>query len=125
MPILSRKKLRKGGRFSKRAVGRVDDRDLDRGLELAAQLDELLEDDGGREDGGVQERDAADFEDGGVGRGRGVRQQVRGGRERHAADLEDVVERDDDDEDENTSVARRRRLTFQGICFLGDLSRVF
>ena len=42
MPILSRKKLRKGGRFSKRAVGRVDDRDLDRGLELAAQLDELL-----------------------------------------------------------------------------------
>ena len=68
----------------------------------------------GREDGGVQERDAADFEDGGVGRGRGVRQQVRGGRERHAADLEDVVERDDDDEDENVIVARRRRFTFQG-----------
>ena len=61
------------------------------------------EDDGrdGQEDGGVQERDAADFEDvGGVGRGQGVRQQVRGGGERHAADLEDV---NDGDEDENVS----------------------
>ena len=57
-------------------------------------------DDGdGREDGGVQERDAADFEDGGVGREREVRRLVQEGRERHAADLEDVVERDDDDED--------------------------
>ena len=53
---------------------------------------------GGQEDGGVQERDAADFEDvGGVGRG--VLRLVQEGRERHAADLEDVVERDDDDED--------------------------
>ena len=44
----------------------------------------------GQEDGGVQERDAADFEDvGGVGRGRGVRRQVREDGERHAADLED------------------------------------
>ena len=40
-------------------VGRVGDRDLDRGLELAAQLDELQEDedgksaDGGREDGAM------------------------------------------------------------------------
>ena len=80
--------------------GRVGDRDLDRGLELGAQLDELQEDDGGREDGGVQERDAADFEDGGVGRGQGVRQQVRGGGERHTADLEDV---NDGDEDENVT----------------------
>ena len=54
----------------------------------------------GREDGGVQERDAADFEDaGGVGRGQGVRRQVREGGERHAADLEDV----NDDEDENVT----------------------
>ena len=53
----------------------------------------------GQEDGGVQERDAADFEDGGVERGQGGRQQAREDGERHAADLEDVVERDDDDED--------------------------
>ena len=93
--------MRKGGRFSKRAVGRVDDRDLDRGLELAAQLDELLE-----------EEDGDDRDD--VGRGREVRRQVQEGREeggeRHAADLEDV---DDGDEDEKRIVARRRRFTFQ------------
>ena len=68
----------------------------------------------GREDGGVQERDAADFEDGGVGREREVRRLVQEGREeggeRHAADLEDV----DDGEDENAIVARRRRFMFQG-----------
>ena len=91
----------------------MDDRDLDRGLELGAQLDELQEDDGGREDGGVQERDAADFEDGGVERGQGGRRE---GEERHAADLEDVG---DDDEDENVIVARRRRSTFQGDCLSG------
>ena len=50
----------------------------------------------GQEDGGVQERDAADFEDGGVERGQEGRRE---GGERHAAGLEDVVERDDDDED--------------------------
>ena len=60
MPILSRKKLRKGGRFSKRAVGRVDDRDLDRGLELAAQLDELQEDEGGRTNGALSYADGLD-----------------------------------------------------------------
>ena len=65
----------------------------------------------GQEDGGVQERDAADFEDGGVERGQGVVRLVQEGRKRHAADLEDVV---DGDEDENVIVARRRRFTFQG-----------
>ena len=46
-------------------------------------------------DGGVQERDAAEFEDvGGVGRGQGVRRQVRESGERHAADLEDVGDDD-------------------------------
>ena len=70
----------------------------------------------GREDGGVQERDAADFKDGGVGRGRGVVRLVQEGRERHAADLEDVV---DGDEDENVIVARRRRFTFQGDLLSG------
>ena len=93
--------------------GRVDDRDLDRGLELGAQLDELQEDDGGREDGGVQERDAADFEDGGVGRGQGVRQQAREDGERHAANLEDVGGGEDED-------VARRRFTFQGeFCVSG------
>ena len=54
----------------------------------------------GREDGGVQERDAADFEDGGVERGQELRRQLReDGGERHAADLEDV----DDGEDENAT----------------------
>ena len=44
----------------------------------------------GQGDGGVQERDAADFEDvGGVGRG--VLRLVQEGRGRLAADLEDVV----------------------------------
>ena len=79
--------------------------------------------DDGREDGGVQERDAADFEDvGGVGRGQGVRQLVQEGRERHAADLADD---DDNDEDENAYVAKRRRLSFQGDCFREIYLRVF
>ena len=73
-------------------------------------------DDGdGREDGGVQERDAADFEDGGVGRGREVRRLIQEGRERHAADLEDVS---DDDVDGNVSLQEGRRFTFSR----GDLS---
>ena len=96
----------------------MDDRDLDRGLELGAQLDELQEDDGGREDGGVQERDAADFEDGGVGRGQGVVRLVQEGRERHTADLEDVVKRDDDDEDGDV-IAKGDALRFKGELLSG------
>ena len=71
----------------------------------------------GQEDGGVQERDAADFEDGGVGRGRGVRRQVREGGERHAADLEDVVERDDDDEDGIVVAGREDAFVSKGFAF--------
>ena len=76
----------------------------------------------GREDGGVRERDAADFEDGGVGRGQGVLRLVQEGGERHAADLEDVVERDDDDEGRDSR--KRRRFRFK-VFALGDLSRGF
>ena len=67
----------------------------------------------GREDGGVQERDAADFEDGGVGRGREVRRLIQEGRERHAADLEGVG----DGEDEN--VEKGDALRFKGNLPLG------
>ena len=58
---------------------------------------------------------------GDVGRGQGVLRQVRGGRGRLAADLEDVG----DGEDENTNVARGRRFTFQRDCLREIYLRVF
>ena len=74
----------------------------------------------GLEDGGARERDAAEFDgdvQDDVGRGQEVRRQVREGGERHAADLEDVVERDDDDEDGDVIAGREDAFVSRDLPF--------